>query len=81
MKTQIEVAQINTQTDSYSKKLNVGDKREWYWQDNTQEDLLIVRKCQPEEVLNTSYESSEDSGYDFSGSASEEDGFKPGYKR
>ena len=77
MKTPIEIAQINTQTDSYSKRLNVGDKREWYWQDYNQEDRLIVRKVQPEEVMNTSFSSGgEGSGYNTS------DGeFSPNYRR
>ena len=44
MKGPIEVAQVNTQTNDYAKRLNVGDKREWYWQDHTQKDQLIVRK-------------------------------------
>ena len=45
MKGPIEVAQVNTQTNNYSKRLNINDKREWYWQDYTQKDQLIVRKC------------------------------------
>ena len=66
MKTPIEVAQIGTISESYAKKLMIGDKREWYWQDNLQEDLVMVRKCMPESAMDTSFShssSGEDSGY------------------
>ena len=67
MKGPIEIAQVNTQTNDYAKKLNVGDKREWYWQDHTQKDQLIVRKTQIDEYLENSFSSSSGSPSSSSG--------------